>query len=326
MKKHHWDKLASSAVAVGAENLAVLVEGQLREHRDRVQELRSAIRSKVFFARTVAALVENGARQARSCSVCLDDDLPLARLAITPCAHTYCVDCLRLTVAKFHQCSICRQRLTEKECRRVALEVDVAKPAEVSAVVAELSTSISSNAPAAMETVSAGGERESRYNKYGSKLAMLVNKLLELRRADATAKVILFVQFDDLKLKVAAALKDFGIDTLQLHGSVSVRSRTIADWQNNPESSSYVLLLSLVESASGTNLTAANHVVFLHPMLAPTPELAVAQELQAIGRARRHGQTRDTVHVWRFVTRDTVEQSITERHQSELWARESAVA
>ena len=83
-----------------------------------------------------------------------------------------------------------------------------------------------------------------------------------------------------------------------------------------------MLLLSLEDSASGTNLTAANHVIFLHPMLAPTAEQAVKYEMQAIGRARRQGQKHKLIHVWRFVTRDTVEETITRQHQRELWARE----
>merc|ERR1719159_2028954 len=136
--------------------------------------------------------------------------------------------------------------------------------------------------------------------KHGTKLAAVVRKLQELRREDATAKVILFVQFDDLKRKVAGALGDFGIPAVQLKGTCGQRSNIINDWQNNPNSVAFVLLLSLAQSASGTNLTAASHVVFLHPMLAASPEIAAAHELQAIGRARRHGQPRSTVHVWRF--------------------------
>merc|ERR1712113_732011 len=87
----------------------------------------------------------------------------------------------------------------------------------------------------------------------------------------------------------------------------------------------FVLLLSLSESASGTNLTAGSHVVFLHPMLASTPERAVAQELQAIGRARRHGQLRDTLHVWRFVTDGTLEQEITKHHLATLYKHEQGM-
>ena len=42
-----------------------------------------------------------------------------------------------------------------------------------------------------------------------------------------------------------------------------------------------MLLLSLEESASGTNLTAANHVLIVHPMEAQSKEEAVAFEMQA---------------------------------------------
>jgi len=160
--------------------------------------------------------------------------------------------------------------------------------------------------------------------KHGTKLAAVVRKLQELRSEDPTAKAILFVQFDDLKRKVAGALQDFGIPAVQLKGTVGQRSNIINDWQNNPNSTAFVLLLSLAQSASGTNLTAASHVVFLHPMLAPSAETALANELQAIGRSRRHGQTRSTVHVWRFVTTDTVEQAMTQRNQAALFERESA--
>lgn len=79
--------------------------------------------------------------------------------------------------------------------------------------------------------------------------------------------------------------------------------------------------MSLQESASGTNLTAANHVIIVHPMEALTREEAVAFEMQAIGRVRRPGQERK-IHIWRFVTMNTIEQKITEDHQRELWERQ----
>merc|ERR1712039_457263 len=179
---------------------------------------------------------------------------------------------------------------------------------------ASSSSSSSSQAPVAKK-------KDDRFSKYGTKLEALANKLLQLRKDDPTAKVILFVQFDDLKRKVADVLAEFGIKGATLQGGASQRGNVIRDWQHNDSSATFVLLLSLAQSASGTNLTAASHVVFLHPMLAPTAERAVSNELQAIGRARRHGQLREVVHVWRFVTEDTVEQTITERHQADLWAQ-----
>merc|ERR1712007_158138 len=63
--------------------------------------------------------------------------------------------------------------------------------------------------------------------KYGSKLASVVMKLRELRHEDPTAKVILFVQFEDLKRKVAAALAEFDIPSAQLQGTVLQRTAVI---------------------------------------------------------------------------------------------------
>ncbi|CAK0875948.1 unnamed protein product [Prorocentrum cordatum] len=59
-------------------------------------------------------------------------------------------------------------------------------------------------------------------------------------------------------------------------------------------------------------------------MLAETADVAVGYEEQAIGRAARHGQQRDVVHVWRFVTEGTVEQTISDRNMAAMAAREAA--
>merc|ERR1712032_1013536 len=227
---------------------------------------------------------------------------------------------------------MCRQPLSLKDIQPLEAElrpgVQNGKSLLPSSSLASRSSSSSSSSgppPVAMSNASGTGEDDiARFSKYGTKLATVVLKLQELRASDPLAKVILFVQFEDLKRKVASALNEFGVPTVQLQGSVSQRSGVVRDWQHNQSSANFVLLLSLAQSASGTNLTAASHVVFLHPMLAPTAERAVTYELQAIARARRHGQRRDVVHVWRFVTQGTLEQAITERHQSALWAKETA--
>ena len=76
-----------------------------------------------------------------------------------------------------------------------------------------------------------------------------------------------------------------------------------------------VLLLSLEKSPTGMTLTCANHVVLMHPMVADTSALAAGYERQAIGRVRRPGQQK-TIHIWRFVTNDTVEERITEANRA----------
>jgi len=131
--------------------------------------------------------------------------------------------------------------------------------------------------------------------------------------------VILFVQWEDLKRKVAGALGESSLAFEELRGGVFARKHTIERFQHE-EAGSRVLLLSLEDSASGTNLTRANHVVLFHPVVAGTREAAVACEMQAVGRALRAGQERP-VKVWRFVTAGTVEQRLTEEHQQDLWER-----
>lgn len=84
-----------------------------------------------------------------------------------------------------------------------------------------------------------------------------MQKLKELRQQDAEAKVILFVQFDDLKRKVGEALMEFGIPVAALQGAVGQRAAIIRDWQNNPRSRTFVLLLSLQQSASGLEKASA---------------------------------------------------------------------
>ena len=304
-----WDQpkkgvLADWKILMDSDLEGALLEKMLisqgKEQAQNLWELHEASSSMDFFRRTVAALA-TGKPEDRNCSVCMEEDLPLQKLAITPCAHTFCLGCLKDIVAKFSKCSLCQRPLHAKDVRPLVNELEESKP--------------QSSKPEP-EPISHKGVR---LDKYGTKLAVLVQKLHELRREDGHAKVILFVQFDDLKRKVASALNEFGIPCAMLQGSVGQRAGIIRDWQNNPQSQTFVLLLSLAQSASGTNLTAASHVIFLHPMLAPNADRAVGYEMQAIGRARRHGQKRSVVHVWRFVTADTLEQQITERHQGALW-------
>lgn len=54
------------------------------------------------------------------------------------------------------------------------------------------------------------------------------------------------------------------------------------------------------------NLTNANHAIFLSPFLADSEYVYASSETQAVGRVRRYGQTR-RVHIWRFLTRDTID-------------------
>jgi SNF2 family DNA or RNA helicase len=128
-------------------------------------------------------------------------------------------------------------------------------------------------------------------------------------------RVLVFVQFPDLMKKVTEAFKHNKIEYLEIKGSASVKSKNLEAFQNG--SKERVLLLNVMdESASGANLTSANHAIFLSPLLAPSKEIYDACETQAIGRLVRYGQT-TLVHVWRFKTKDTIDEDIYNQREAE---------
>merc|ERR1719183_934267 len=98
----------------------------------------------------------------------------------------------------------------------------------------------------------------------------------------------------------------------------------LEEFQNSRHS--FVMLLSLEHAASGANLTAASHVLFVHPMNAETVPMAVSYEQQAVARVRRIGQARSEIHVYRFVTRGTVEEHITRLHTAGAGAAPAVAA
>jgi len=235
----------------------------------------------------------------RSCSICYEDNLELEQLGITPCAHVFCLRCLHEQVLKNQQCGLCRQPLKKVDIQPLMLEV--------------------SQEGAERSEGSGSRSLPSRFGQFGSKLGAIVQKLQEIKEEDPLAKCIVFCQWESLLQLIAGAFGTFGIRFARLDGSVYARTRTLSNFKGTSSSSVDVLLLSLEQSASGTNLTCANHVIFVHPMSAQTQEESVAFELQAIGRVRRWGQPRKEIHIWRFCTVGTLEEEITRKHQKEIY-------
>jgi SNF2 family DNA or RNA helicase len=148
------------------------------------------------------------------------------------------------------------------------------------------------------------------YRKHwSSKVCKMLETLEGIHASSPGAKVIVFSQWDSLRGHVSQALCDRNVKHLILDGSIFDRSRTLEQFRLDPTVS--LLLLSLEDSASGTNLTVASHVFLLHPMLAHSQAKAASFEAQAVGRVRRLGQS-EPVHVWRFITAGTVEEELYE--------------
>ena len=128
-----------------------------------------------------------------------------------------------------------------------------------------------------------------------------------------------FIYFDTSSSK---CIRDFScanrapnIKALKLKGSVHQQTGALDEFQKEDlkkGDARVLLLLSRDESASGANLTTANHAIFVHPLLTTTQYEYEASETQAIGRIRRYGQTK-TVKIWRMIIRDSIDAEIIEQ-------------
>jgi len=91
-------------------------------------------------------------------------------------------------------------------------------------------------------------------------------------------------------------------------GNVIQKKKALREFLDTEESLFRVILLSLGNCASGTNLTSCTHVIFLDPPQGH-PEEVKAIEAQAIGRAFRMGQ-KSQVTVVRFIVQNTIEEEL----------------
>jgi len=220
------------------------------------------------------------------CSICLEE-IAVTTACALPCSHIFHMNCVREALnATNRLCPLCCQ--------------EVAPGIRLSPLQLEMADAPTASTSSAREDVPA----------HGTKLNLLAQKLREIHEQDPSAKVIVFSQWQVIEAKVAGALTSYRIPFLRTQPRKD-SGEALRQFQDD-ESSPYVLLLSLESAASGSNLQAANHVIFVHPMSAASASMAVAQERQAIGRVRRLGQNRQEIFVHRFVTRGTIEEHMSD--------------
>ena len=207
---------------------------------------------------------------------------------LSTCGHIGCLDCLK-------------SNAENQECGVIGCDCATR---DASVVTAEsLGT----------EVVTAKGKASKQSDGgigvHGSKIIDLVAHIKSLPTDE---RILVFVQFPDLMQQVSAALNDANIKTLKLKGSVHQQTAALDEFQKEDLKTGdarVLLLLSRDESASGANLTTANHAIFVHPLLTTTAYEYIASETQAIGRIRRYGQQRE-VRIWRFIVRDSIDADI----------------
>ncbi|GAB4812994.1 hypothetical protein N2152v2_000040 [Parachlorella kessleri] len=226
------------------------------------------------------------------CPVCMDN---FEGPCITPCHHWFCRECILGVVnqSATPKCPLCRAQLAAEQLK---LGVTAAEAAAAAAP------------PEEEEAAEAPAPAEPAINSE-SKLQALLKELRAMRRADPSAKALVFSQYMSTIewLKVRLVQEGFGYRYISGSMPLKQRAKAIQAFQEDPPTT--VFLLSMRSGSVGINLTAASHVFLMEPALNP------ALEEQAVGRSWRMGQTR-SVTVKRFFVKGSVEERIMEVVQS----------
>ncbi|CAL1714237.1 unnamed protein product [Somion occarium] len=255
------------------------------EHREQTHDIRRTqrellgrVRSLRYFTVVRNLQSEREEPYVISCPICGRDNIGIDKIAVlSSCGHTGCYACV-MKYADREECVYAPQG----DCRAAARVLNVVKGATLG-----------------VDDVA----RDGKGKHFGRKLETVIDLLQN--KIPKTDRVLIFVQFQDLIKKVSEALEHAKIGFLQIKGSASDKSKALKNYQNN--SKERILLLNVMdESASGANLTIANHAIFISPLLTDSKETYLANETQAVGRVRRYGQTK-TVHIYRFFSMNTID-------------------
>jgi SNF2 family DNA or RNA helicase len=214
-----------------------------------------------------------------SCSICMDC---LDNPTLTSCGHMYCYDCIKMCLSNVKKCPMCKQDLEGKELIKIINQPKEEKVVQQDNVLIE---------------------------KYGSKLGKLISIIRCLTTRNDT-RIIIFSQWDNMLSLIGKTLIDNDISNSFVKGNVWSRNAAIRRFKSGDENK--VIMLSLKNAASGTNLTEATHIFFVEPINVPRNESS-AIEGQAIARACRIGQ-KQQVLILRVLIEDTIEQDIYEKY------------
>ncbi|XP_062583569.1 E3 ubiquitin-protein ligase SHPRH-like [Saccostrea cucullata] len=196
------------------------------------------------------------------------------------CGHCYCLDCIRVLCEQYSfggrnrlvKCAVCREKTYHSDISYVS--------------------TVKSDEDKDVETRVQGS--------HSTKIIGIIRCLKQIKREDPGAKVLLFSSWTDILNILVQALEENEI-TFKTLFSGSKFQKNLAAFKSDENIT--VLLLPIHSGANGLNLIEATYVLLVEPVLNP------AQELQAIGRVHRIGQTRPT-QVHRFVIRGTIEEKM----------------
>lgn len=149
---------------------------------------------------------------------------------------------------------------------------------------------------------------------HGAKFSAAIRLLEDIKTKGE--KAILFVQYAEQLSQAASALDSCDIEATIVSQNQHA-GQQIADFRTN--SDTVIVLNASDETAAGSNLQAANHVIFLSPLLRDNQYGYDSTMAQAIGRVRRHGQKK-RIHVYRICALHTIDVDILQHRERQTEA------
>lgn len=250
---------------------------QAQEYNMLKKKYNEILTESKFIVRALEKMMGDNIKE-EECSICYDT---INKPVMTDCGHLFCNDCLEMSLGYKLECPQCRKPLDKNKVYTITKKKDIPK-----------------NDPLIV--------------KYGTKLATLINTMKTLMK-DKKNKIIIFSQWDDMLSLIGKTLSENGITNTFIKGNVYQRNNAISKFKTGKTSQgkdceSNVIMLSLENSASGTNLTEASHIIFIEPINKSKKDV-IAIEGQAIGRVCRIGKN-EKVKIIRIITKGTIEEDI----------------
>ena len=235
----------------------------------RISTYKNKIAEAKYLIQTLEKISDSHLHSQQNCIICMD---PYILPVLTPCGHMFCKICFYTAYRIKKVCPICKNNLKDKEIYSI-------ESTKTSNFLIE---------------------------KYGSKLGKLISIVQELVKNDEN-RILIFSQWDIMLQIIGKTLEFNGVSNSFIKGNIWCRNMAIRKFKEGLEEK--VIMLSLQNAASGTNLQEASHIIFVEPIQGHHNKEMEAIEKQAIGRACRLGQKKN-VEIIRIFTKNTIEERI----------------
>ncbi|KAL7038671.1 hypothetical protein ACKWTF_009651 [Chironomus riparius] len=219
------------------------------------------------------------------CPICTNQ--ATERYYVTICGHVICAQCFIILT---------------KDKRRSFMKINC-PVCRTSQEIANIYAVTCSDAPSTSGVKITGS--------YSPKIDEIIRCILKLKEDEPDVKILIFSHWDSILSAIIYGLKENSITYRSSFGSNF--NKQIDEFKDYNQGVT-CMMLNLKFGGKGLNLTEATHVFLVEPIL------NADEEMQAVGRIHRIGQTRPTF-VHKFITKNTIEAFIFDKiiQEKDYW-------